>query len=151
MRDVREEIIVRCLEIAASIEQVNYVDRNVATVDEEDGQLPAIILLDGDEVAIEDEPQRRSVMAPRRFEMAPLFHISVSATRLEVGTDLNTLRRRLIRAVLSDSALAALYDRNGIRYDGLESPRTESGRMVLSQRVLRFTITYILDPADLAE
>lgn len=151
MSDVREQIIVRCLEIADSIEQVNFVDRNVQTFDDDPAQFPAIVILDGDEQAIDDEPQRRPPTVPRRFEMSPLFHIAVSAKRDEIGSDLNTLRRRVIRAVLTDATLATLYDRNGVRYDGLETPRTESGRMVLSQRILRFGITYILDTADLAE
>lgn len=150
MRDVRELILVRCLEIAAGIYQVKTAERNVAIWNEDD-ELPAIGVLDGDEQAIDDEPQRRPPTVPRRFEMFPMFHITLADKRSEVGPDLNILRRRLVLAVLTDATLATLYDRHGVRYDGLETPRTESGRMVLSQRILRFTITYILDTADLAE
>lgn len=149
MTDVREQIIVRCLAIADSIKQVNFVERNVQTFD--DDQFPAISVLDGDEQAIDDDPQRRPPTYPRRVEMSPLFHIAVMTERRDLGPDLNILRRRLVHAVLTDAPLATLYDRNGVRYDGLETPRTESGRMVLSQRILRFTITYILRTSDLAE
>lgn len=149
MIDLREQILVRCVEIAAGIEQVKTVARNVT--DWDDDEVPAIAVNDGDEQAIEDEPQKRPVLVPRRYEMFPLFHIAHSAKRLEVGPDLNILRRRVIYAVLNDAPLAALYDRNGVRYDGLETPRTESGRLVLSQRILRFAITYLLKPSDLAE
>lgn len=154
MIDVREQIIVRLQEIADENKVAwgfKTVERNVAAIDDETTDMPALVVLDGDEQAIDEEPSNRPATYPQRIEMMPLIHLAVSAKRQEVGTDLNTLRLRVMRAVRSDAQLIALVDRNRIRYSGMEAPRTEQGRMVLSQRVMRFTITYILKSSDLEE
>lgn len=149
MRDIREEIIVRLAALAPTVPLIRDVLRQVNSIDDEASLLPLAIILDGDEMAIDDEPSRRSHLVPRRVEMTPLIQIVTAAKAEEIGPDLNTLRRSFIKAVLNDADLQALVDRHGIRYDGMETPRTETGRMMLGQKILRFTFTYLLDPDDL--
>lgn len=151
MADVREQILVRLFElIGCEVDGIRYAKRNIPSLDDDASViLPAFVLLDGDEIAIDDEPWKRPSMVPRRFEMSPLAWIAFSEKAEHLGTDLNTLRTRIIKAVLGDVELLSLVDRNGIRYDGMESPRSETGRLILGQRNLRFTFTYLLIPAEL--
>lgn len=149
MSDVREEIIARLLEVAQTVPGIVYTARNVHSVDDDkDVELPAAVILDGDENAVTDEPSRRPIIA-RRFEMTPLILIVTGAKPEDIGTDLNTLRSAFIKKVINDTTLLGFVDRHGIRYDGMDTPRHENGRMMLGQKVLRFTFTYLLDPNDL--
>lgn len=149
MPSTRENILVRLLAILDEMEGERYVARNVTNVGDDEDQLPALVLIDGDEEAIDDNPTRRPSTVPRRFEMTPLIHIAMVSKPEELGTDLNVLRDELIKAVTTDTTLLDLVDRFGIRYDGMESARNEQGRMVISQRFMRFTFTYLLVPHQL--
>jgi len=151
MSDPREAILQRLLALAGEIEGINRTARNVPVIEEGAGQLPALVLLDGDEEASDADPTNRPSWSKRRIEMMPDLLLAVGATPATVGADLNTLRARIIAAVVTDAALQALVlDRTGIRYDGMIAPRDELGRMVISQRALRFTLTYVLDPMTLS-
>lgn len=151
MTDVREAILQRLHAIAGEIDGVLTHDRNVAVIEDGAVKLPAVVVLDGDEEANPNDPRGRSPMIKRRVEMTPHLLVVVGATPAQVGPELNTLRERIMVAVLSDTVLQSLVlNRIGIRYDGMASPRDEMGRMVLSQRHVRFTFTYILDPQALS-
>lgn len=151
-QDVREDILTRLLDLLlenADTWQVRSVLRNVVSLNEDD-VLPALVVLDGDETPIDDEPHRRPTAVPRLVEMTPIIFVALGSEPESVGAELNTLRRQIIKAVLSDSALLALVDRQQrIRYDGLETPRSEMGRLEIGQRYLRFTFTYLLIPSRL--
>lgn len=150
MTDVRELIIDRLVGIGNEIPEFGYVARNVVAIDDDqDVTLPAYIVLDGDEGAIDDEPHKRPATVPRRVEMTPLILLAFADKPETLGTDLNTLRALLIKNVLSDGTLRSLVDRFGIRYDGMETPRHESGRLMIGQRFIRFTFTYLLKPDEL--
>lgn len=151
--DRRELILVRLLEIAGGVDTVLSTARNVIAIDEDSDQLPAIILLDGDEDAIDDEPARRPATVARFVEMTPMLHVVMGSRPENIGSDLNVVRAALIKAVLFDQTLNALAprggNRGGIRYDGMQSARNEAGRLVVGQRFMRFTFAYLLAPAEL--
>ena len=109
MLDIREDILARLAEVLATVPGLNTVHRN--NVDITDDQMPAALLLDGDEDVVSDKPR---VMVT---EMTPEIQIvEQSAT---IGSDLTTFRRELIKLVLADATLKALTGSNGaIRYLG---------------------------------
>lgn len=149
--DRREQILIRLLAIAAGLVGENSTARNVVAIDEDSANLPAIVLLDGDESAIDDDPQRRPSPVKRKVEMSPVLHIVMGSRPENIGSALNAVRAELIKAVVTDQQLMALVDttRFGIRYDGMESARNEQGRLVVGQQFVRFTFTYMLIPAEL--
>jgi hypothetical protein len=149
MPDVREQILSRLLEICDGVDGVNYAARNDWTLDDDSIRFPALIVLDGDEEAIEDNPTARPATVARRIAMSPLFGIVTGEKPEDLGTELNTIRSALIKAIVEDSQLAALVDRNGISYNGMDSPRDDGGRLMLGRRFLRFTFIYLLIPSRL--
>lgn len=150
MPDVREQIIARLVEIAQDIDGIREVYRNVMNLSGDDlDSLPLISVLDGDEEAIDDQPSNRPATVARRVEMSPLMLIAFAEKPETLGTDLNTLRRKLIKAVVEDTALKSLVDRFGVRYDGMQTPVFDQGRLAIGRRLLRFTFTYLLIPHQL--
>lgn len=153
MSDKREAILARLLTIAAGLDGIVYAARNDINIGEE--QLPAAIVLDGEE-EVDDDLLRRNVpaLAPMLVHMTPLVSLWVSESTAEVGSALNALRAGLIRAVLSDSELAALAGAGGgrssgaVRYLGC-TPGMQEGRAVIGNIVPRFRISYLLDPSEL--
>lgn len=144
MTDVREDIMLRLVDIAETVPGVVRVGRNV--IDMSDRRLPAIIILEGDETANEDDPIRVPT-SPRRVTMTPHMVIVQGTTVAEVGPDLNTLLQELHDAVVADETLAALtLNDKGIRYDGMESDLA-FGRQMQGQMAAKFSITYIRKPA----
>jgi hypothetical protein len=154
MIDKREAILARLVEIAAAIDGVRTADRNVPKLD--DSPLPAIVVLDGEEEADDGDYMSsgksvaRNPLVPRRVHMTPHLLVALGEKPEQLGPVANTLRARIYTAVVNDADLKLLVlNGTGIKYDGLSKPRDESGRLVLSQFYLRFTFTYILNPADL--
>lgn len=153
MSDKREAILVRLLAIAESLDGIVYAARNDINIGEE--QLPAAIVLDGEE-EVDDNQLRRNVpgLAPMLVHMTPTVSLWVSENATQVGSALNSLRAALLRAVLSDAALAALAGVGGgrssgaVRYLGC-APGMQEGRTIIGNIVSRFRITYVLDPNEL--
>jgi prophage tail gpP-like protein len=100
--DVRENILVRLLEVVASIPNIRSAQRN--SVDIPEDQLPAAIVFDGDEETqgALDHLERQS-SSPVVMHMQPEIVIAQQAD--EVGSELTTLRRELVRRVLTDTVL----------------------------------------------
>ena len=148
--DDREAILVRLLAIAGGLQTAKYAARNLPAIDEDDIALPAVIVLDGDEDAIDDEPSKRPSAVPRWVEMTPMLHIVMGSKPEDIGTELNLVRAELIKTVLLDPTLNQICkrggNRGGVRYDGMESARNEAGRLVVGQRYMRFTFGYLLIP-----
>jgi hypothetical protein len=153
MTDTREAILVRLLAIAGSLDGIAYAARNDINIAEE--QLPAAIVLDGEE-EVDDDHLRRNVpaLASMRVHMTPLVSLWVSERTPDVGGALNALRAALIRAVLSDTTLATLAGEGGgrssgaVRYLGC-APGLMEGRAVIGNMIPRFRISYVLDPSEL--
>src|SRR5689334_682493 len=101
MADPREHILARLLVIAGGVDENLSAKRNETTLP--DSALPAVVLLDGEELADEDDPQGRPPLAPRRVTMTPEVQFRLAAKPADVGTSLNLLRAKLVKAVLSDA------------------------------------------------
>jgi hypothetical protein len=148
MSDVREDILARLLEVVATIPNLRAAYRN--NVDIPEDQLPAAIILDGDEESndMQNRPSNSTVVV----QMTPEIIIAQQAD--EVGSDLTTLRRELIKRVLADNELNSLIAKssprgNGaIRYLGCQ---TDLGWMRSLHGALRaqFMFKYTLRPDDL--
>jgi hypothetical protein len=144
MSDVREDILVRLLEVVATVPNLRTVLRNDMDLDET--MLPGGIVLDGDEetddVGNPSQQQYRPIV-----RMAPKIILAQQSD--EVGSDLTTLRRELIKRVLYDSELIAKTGTTGaIRYLGCT---TDFGWMRWLQGTLeaQFMFKYALRPEDL--
>jgi hypothetical protein len=151
MADVREDILARLLEVVATIPNMRSAYRN--NVDIPEDQLPAVIVLDGDEDS--DGANDVSMKQPHRpynVQMTPEIIIAQQAD--EVGSDLTTLRRELIKRVLMDVELnqqivkTGRYGNGAIRYLGCQ---TDLGWMRSLHGALRaqFLFKYTLRPDDL--
>jgi hypothetical protein len=151
MVDVREDILARLLEVVATIPNIRTAVRN--NVDLTEDQLPAAIVFDGDEETdgAADLSARQSGR-PYPVQMTPEIIIAQHAD--EVGSDLTTLRRELIKRVLTDTELNEQIVKTGrhgngaIRYLGCQ---TDVGWMRSLHGALRaqFMFKYTLKPEDL--
>lgn len=151
MADVREDILARLLEVVATIPNIRSAHRN--NVDITEDQLPAVLLLDGDEDSdgASDVSMKQS-HRPYNVQMTPEIIIAQQAD--EVGSDLTTLRRELIKRVLTDTELneqivkTGRFGNGAIRYLGCQ---TDLGWMRSLHGALRaqFLFKYTLRPDDL--
>lgn len=144
--DPREAILARLVVIAEGLGVL--VLRNVLAVP--DDALPAIAILDGDEVAFDGDAPGPGRPQPNtrfsRITMSPEFVIKVSDDPETVGPALNALRQSLIKAVLGDSELPTLTTNAGhVRYVGASSALAY-GRAMTGEAALSFAITYLLRP-----
>jgi len=148
MTDKREAILQRLVEIAAGLSGVVTAVRNQDEVSEH--ARPAIVVFDADEVADEGAVQRgHAGAAPNIVEMTPEVMILLGALPEQVGSALNELRARLIKAVLTDVELDALTGSNGrTRYGGC-STHLRHGRTIEGLMAVQFAFAYVLRLADL--
>ena len=136
MLDRREAILAQLLIVLKTVQGVPHVFRN--RLDLSERQRPAIIILDSDEVVeAGGSAQGRSPRAPSVVSMTPEIFIVLQDSAGEVGNELNILRARVLRAILSDSTLKTLTGPNGsIRYEGcatgLSRGRNMEGEMGVS-------------------
>ena len=151
MADVREDILARLLEVVASIPNLRSVQRN--NVDIPEDQLPAAIVFDGDEeTADATDASMKPPNRPTLVTMTPEIVIAQQAD--EVGSDITTLRRELIKRVLNDAELNEQIVKTGrhgngaIRYLGCQ---TDVGWMRSLHGALRaqFAFKYTLKPDEL--
>lgn len=149
MADIHEDILARLLEVVATIPNIRLAQRN-GGVDIPENQLPAVTVFDGDEEA--DEAQNRPSNSPVMVQMTPEIVIQQQAN--EVGSDLTTLRRELIKRVLTDNELNQYVAKssprgNGaIRYLGCQTD-FGYGRTLQGGLIAHFMFKYALKPDDL--
>ena len=148
MPDTREDILVRLLTVASGVMGIATAERNAQVAEEWD--FPAAIVLDADEQADERASGRgRPANAPNLVAMTPEVYLILAEDAENVGTALNRLRARLIKAVLGDAALLALTaDGRGIRYEAAATGLGR-GRSMIGEMGVSFTFTYLLKPAEL--
>jgi hypothetical protein len=122
--DVREDILVRLLAVVASIPNIRSAQRN--NVDIPEDQLPAALVFDGDEETDDaSDLSMRPSSRPTVVRMQPEIVIAEQADA--VGSDLTTLRRELIRRVLTDTELneqivkTGRFGNGAIRYLGCQT------------------------------
>jgi hypothetical protein len=151
MIDVREDILVRLVEVAATVPSIGTAERNNLAINEED--YPAAIIFDGDEETNDvTDASMRPPNRPTLVQMTPA--IEIAAMSDIAGSDLSVLRREIIKRVLFDVELneqIVKTGRNGngaIRYLGCQ---TDLQWMRSLNGVLRvqFMFKYMLNPADL--
>jgi hypothetical protein len=151
MIDVREDILARLLEVVASIPNIRFAERN--NVDIQEDQLPAAIVFDGDE---ETDDARDAGMRPPNRPTIVRMHpeIIIVEQSDEVGSDLTTLRRGLLRGVLNDAALneqivkTGRFGNGAIRYLGCQTD-LGWGRSLQGALRAQFMFKYTLKPDDL--
>jgi hypothetical protein len=122
--DVREDILARLLEVVASIPNIRSAQRN--NVDIPEDQLPAALIFDGDE-----ETNDASDLSMRPSNKPIVVHfmpeIVIAEQANEVGSELSTMRRELIRRVLTDVELneqivkTGRFGNGAIRYLGCQT------------------------------
>jgi hypothetical protein len=146
--DKREQILQRLVAVAASVPGVTTAVRNQDEISER--ARPAIAVFDADESADERaEQQGHGGRAPNIVEMTPEVLILLGAAPETVGSALNALRAKLVKAVLTDSQLIALVGSNGrIRYAGC-STHLGHGRSMEGFMGVEFVFAYVLRPDQL--
>jgi hypothetical protein len=151
VKDVREDILVRLTEIVAAIPNIRSAQRN--NVDISEDQLPAAIVFDGDEET--DDASDQSMRPPNRPTLVRMMpEIVIAQQSDEVGSDLTTLRRELIKLILLDTELneqivkTGRFGNGAIRYLGCQ---VDLGWMRSLHGALRamFLFKYTLRPDDL--
>jgi hypothetical protein len=149
--DVREDILARLLVVVASIPNIRSVQRN--NVDIPEDQLPAALVFDGDEETDDaSDLSMRPANRPTVVRMQPEIVIAEQAD--EVGSELTTLRRELIRRVLTDTELNEQIVKTGrhgngaIRYLGCQTD-LGWGRSMQGALRAQFMFKYTLKPEDL--
>jgi hypothetical protein len=148
MADRREDILVRILAIAEATGDYTLVARNKANIPEE--QRPACIILDADETADDsDQGRGRPSATVNLIGMSPEIYILLGDLPENVGSEINALRIKLVKAILTDTTLDSIMGRNGgVRYEGCATGLA-SGRTIEGEMGLSFTFTYVLKPSEL--
>jgi hypothetical protein len=146
--DKREAILQRIVDVAMALPGIVTAVRNRDEISEH--RRPAIAIFDADEVADETaERQDHAGRAPNIVAMTPEVLILLGTSPESVGTELNTLRAKLIKAVLTDAQLIALTGPNGrVRYAGC-STHLGHGRSMEGFMAVQFTFAYVLRPEQL--
>jgi len=146
MTDRREEILSRLITVC-QVDGIRKVIRNQLSPGED--ILPAVAVLEGDELADETDPVTRPANAPRRVMMTPEIVILLGDLPEDVGTSINTIRAAIIKAVVNDSGLLGLVINNhAIRYLG-SATELAYGRTMEATMALKFAFTYVLLPREL--
>jgi hypothetical protein len=149
--DVRENILARLVVIVGTMPSIKQVYRNNVDLTEDD--LPAAAVLDGDEET--DDTSDRSMRPPDRPTLATMTpEIIIFKLAPQVGPDISTLRRELIKLVLYDIELneqivkTGRYGNGAIRYLGCQ---TDLGweRSMFGALKASFQFKYALRPSDL--
>ena len=144
MTDRREMILTRLLEIAVGLDGIVAAFRNKDEISER--QRPAVVILDADETADDADPNSRPSRAPRRVAMTPEIYILLGAKPEDLGTAINTLRARFVKAVLGDAQLSLIVGSNGdLRYEGCATALAR-GRSMEGEMGVSFSFTYVLRP-----
>lgn len=144
--DKREAILKRLVEIAAGLEGITAAVRNQDEISER--SRPAIAIFDADESASEHASEHPG-RAPNVVEMSPEILILLGAKPETVGSALNLMRAKLIKAVLTDTQLISLVGPNGhVRYAGC-STHLGHGRSMEGSMSVQFSFAYVLRPEQL--
>ena len=146
--DKREQILQRLVAVAAAVPGINTAVRNQDEISER--KRPAIAMFDADETADEAaERQDHPGRAPNIVVMTPEVMILLGAAPATVGSALNALRAKLVKAVLTDAQLTSLVGPNGrVRYAGC-STHLGHGRSMEGFMGVHFAFAYVLRPEQL--
>jgi hypothetical protein len=145
MTDVRETILARLVEVVASVPNMRSVHRN--DTDITDDQMPAALVLDGDEDVVAGNINSRPSNRPLLVEMTPEIQIVEQSSA--IGSDLTAFRAALMKLVLFDATLNELTGSNGnVNYLGCETSFGWAGKQYGALQ-MKFMFKYPLKPNDL--
>jgi hypothetical protein len=151
MVDVREDILARLLVVVAAIPNIRSSHRSNVDINEK--QLPAVVVLDGDEETNDSTDfSMRPANRPTVVHLTPGLMI-VDQGEL-VGSALSVLRSELIKRVLTDTELneqivkTGRFGNGAIRYLGCQ---TDLGwaRELHGALAMQFLFKYALRPEQL--
>ena len=114
----------RLLEVVAGIPNIRSAQRNNPDIPED--KLPAVIVFDGDEET-DGAADLSARQSGRPYPVRMMPEIVIAEQADEVGSELTTLRRELIRRVLTDTELNEQIVKTGqhgngaIRYLGCQT------------------------------
>lgn len=145
MADRREQIMARMIEALAGVDGITTLCRN--EIDFDDTQLPAVSVLEGEEIVdLDNDNDTRGPNAPQRITaMIPVF---IRTKGIDAGTTGNALRIKVQAAVLNDATLRALARR--VRYFGMKT-QLFPAMLTIGGIAPMFAITYIAKPGDIDE
>lgn len=151
MTDKREMILARLFAVLKDIPGVVTCVRNRGELP--DDKRPAITLLDSDETAQDKAFNRGRIAAsPNFISLQPEIYVTLDSRKPDnklIGQDLNVLRARILKAVLTDGTLVSLCGTNGeIRYLGCITDLAR-GRAMDGETGLTFAFIYVLNPSEL--
>ena len=152
MIDRREAILARLLAILETVSGVQVAVRNRGDLPAD--KRPAVVILDGDEVARDQPPASRGQLtaAPSIIDLTPEIYVLMDLrgpANEGTGEDMNVLRRLILIAIMNDETLRELLGANGdITYIGCETDMA-SGRSLEGQMHLMLTFAYVLRPSEL--
>ena len=145
--DKRELILERILAVGKTLVGEKNAFRN--RLDLPDGMLPAFIVIDADEAPVEPiATGRRGAGAPVIVGMTPEIYLLMQAEDKDVGTKLNALRQKVIKAMMTDETLVDLCHNGDIRFEGF-STGLSAGRDMSADSGVAFTFVYALFPSRL--
>lgn len=140
--DRREQILARLLLIAKTVQGIDNVYRNQSDISE--SVRPASRIFDGGETISDRLLQPQPSRSGGLIVMQPVVTIELGGKPDEIGTALNALRLKMVKAVLTDAPLAAIVGANGrINYTGCETNLVPSGTGGIDM-LLNFAIAYPL-------
>lgn len=151
MADIREDILARLLVIVATVPNIRSAHRNKAISD--DTELPTIIVLDGDEET-NDAADVSAHLSNKPIVVRMTPEIVVAQEADQIGSDLTTMRRELIKRILYDIELneqivkTGKFGNGAIRYIGCET-NISTARAPYGALLAHFMFKYSLKPEDL--
>lgn len=148
MSDRREEILLRLMAILGGIAGIRKVARNSDEINER--LRPAVSLFDGsEEAASETRPKQRSIAPPVPMVMTPDIVLLMGDSAADIGSAVNAMRAKIVKAVQTDTELAQLTTNgDGVAYLGCET-NLERGRESEAEIALFFAVPYMLFPENL--
>lgn len=152
--DTREEILVRLLEILASLPNLNGAYRN--QVDFQNNELPVAYLLDGsEELTMEVPPNKTLLMPPAIFALRPEIYVvlerrdtsantTVRGVYAPIGPAISAYRMLILDAVTGDQTLQELLTTSGqITFLGSQTDM-QGGATVWGKLQMLFELRYLL-------
>lgn len=148
--DKRELILERLKVLFAAVEGIKKVVRNSLDVPEKDR--PAVVILDADEASEDEVADGRGrpagAVLPVIVSMTPEIFIVTGHRAANIGTELNALRFKLLKAVLRDETLLSLVKDGDIKFLGFATGLA-AGRSMEGEAGISFSFRYLIQPSKL--
>ena len=146
--DKRESILARLALVLAAVDGIEAVFRNRIEIPE--NKRPAAVILDADETQADTQiPEGRGRpigASPCLMAMTPEIYLLTGDAPASIGTDLNDLRTKVLKAVLQDETLISLCKDGDITYLGFTTGLA-SGRSMEGEAGISFQFQYVLFPS----